>query len=129
MPEEQESLERATTGALDSAIRARGQITQEWIGFAVKRIIGQLANAKVDGLARVTKRPRWEGLGPGARSRRAQAIASQGSTAAWAGMLKAERSKVLRARLNVTVAIQCDAKKRSGPFLVALRKIKSQRER
>jgi hypothetical protein len=38
-------LERAIAGALRAAIHDHGPITAEWIGSAVKRIVGNLRNA------------------------------------------------------------------------------------
>jgi hypothetical protein len=46
-----DSLERAIAGALRAAIKAHGPITPEHIGSATKRIVGNLRNARLDGLA------------------------------------------------------------------------------
>jgi hypothetical protein len=42
-----ERLERAVAGGLRSAIHAHGPITPEWIGSAVKRVIGNLRTVDV----------------------------------------------------------------------------------
>lgn len=44
-------LERAIAGALRSAIHDHGPITPEWIGSAVKRIVGQLRNVRASDVA------------------------------------------------------------------------------
>lgn len=49
MPDD--SLERAIAGALRAAIKAHGPITAEHIGSATKRIVGNLRNARLEGLA------------------------------------------------------------------------------
>ena len=41
------ALERAIAGALRSAIRDHGPITTAWIGSATKRVLGNLANARL----------------------------------------------------------------------------------
>jgi hypothetical protein len=46
-----DSLERAIAGALRAAIKAHGPITPEHIGSATKRIVGNLRNARLEGLA------------------------------------------------------------------------------
>src|SRR5262249_61874865 len=57
------SLERAVAGALSEAIWTHGPITHEWIGSAVKRVLGQLKNVPAEARA--------EFLAPGAaKSRR-----------------------------------------------------------
>lgn len=42
------ALERAVAGSLRDAINAHGPITPEWIGSAVKRVIGNLPNASAE---------------------------------------------------------------------------------
>lgn len=51
MAEGDESLERAIAGALRSAIRDHGPITADKIGSAAKRVVGNLKNARLDGMA------------------------------------------------------------------------------
>ena len=124
MPEEQESLERAIVGALRSMYHAHGPITPEWFGSAAKRIAKQLANAKLDGLARVMGRRRWEGVSAEERTRIATKGGAKGGKTAWAGISKAERSKLLKARLNKRVGtIQCAVKHASGELTVSLRRL------
>jgi len=48
---ERRRLERAVAGALRSAIHDHGPITPESIGSAVKRIVGQLRNARASDVA------------------------------------------------------------------------------
>jgi hypothetical protein len=108
MSAEQESLERAITGALRSAIRAHGPITPEHIGSAVKRIVGQLANAKLDGLARALGRRRWHGVSSAdahkIRSKGGRKGGQKGGRTAWAGVSKAERSAEMKRRAAVREA-------------------------
>lgn len=87
MPED-DSLERAIAGALRAAIRDHGPITPETIGSAVKRIVGNLRNARIGGLAREMARRRWEGVSEEERSEH-QADAAR---ARWDGMTKEQRS-------------------------------------
>ena len=92
--EQIESLERAITGALRATIRDHGPITPEHIGSAVKRIIGQLANAQADGLARALGRRRWAGLSAEERGK----VTSAGGRSAWASMSAEERSAEMKRR-------------------------------
>lgn len=101
MPQEQESLERAIVGALRATIKDHGPITPEWIGSAAKRIVGQIANAKLDGLARVLGRRRWAGVSAEEHSAITTKAGRKGGKSAWAGMSKAERSAEMRRRAAV----------------------------
>lgn len=47
----EESLERAVTGALRGAIRDHGPITGDLVTSAAKRVIGNLKNARLGGIA------------------------------------------------------------------------------
>jgi hypothetical protein len=53
MASHEDPLERAIAGALRDAIHAHGPITPAWIGSAVKRIVGNIRNAKIGSLAAV----------------------------------------------------------------------------
>ncbi len=101
MPQELESLERAVVGALRSAIKAHGPISLEWVGSAAKRVIGQIKNAKLDGLARVMGQRRWAGLSAKERHDLASSGGKKGGASAWAGMSKAERSAEMLRRAKV----------------------------
>jgi hypothetical protein len=61
MAQDNESLERAIVGALRSTIHDNGPITAKHIGTAAKRIIGQLAHLRGDGLARAVGDRRFAG--------------------------------------------------------------------
>jgi hypothetical protein len=90
------SLEKALAGALRATIRDHGPITAEHIGSAVKRIMGQLPNAKASGLARALGLRRWEGTTPEERS----AIASDNGRRRWDGVTTRQRkdhAKAVRA--------------------------------
>lgn len=89
-----DSLERAIAGALRATIRDHGPITPERIGSAVKRILGNLRNARVGGLARELARRRWAGVSEDDRSEH-QAAAARSQ---WADMTAEERSKEMRRR-------------------------------
>ena len=90
----QESLERAIVGALRATIRDHGPITPDKIGSAVKRILGQLGNAKADGLARALGRRRWVGVSEEDRKK----IQGAGGRSAWASMTAKERSAEMKRR-------------------------------
>jgi hypothetical protein len=45
------SLERTVAGALSETIWTHGPITHEWIGSAVKRVLGQLRNVSAEARA------------------------------------------------------------------------------
>jgi hypothetical protein len=93
-PDDGDSLERAIAGALRATIRDHGPITPEWIGSAVKRILGNLRNARVDGLARELARRRWAGVSDDDRREHQAAAARSG----WAGMTAEERSAEMSRR-------------------------------
>jgi len=101
MPEEQESLERAVVGALRSMFHAHGPITPEWFGSAAKRIVKQLANAKLDGLARIMGRRRWAGVSAEEHSKITKAGGAKGGRTAWANKTKAQRSAEMKRRAVV----------------------------
>jgi len=61
MAEGNESLERAIVFALRSTIHDNGPITAKRIGSAAKRILGQLARVRGDGLARAVGDERFAG--------------------------------------------------------------------
>lgn len=103
MPEQ--SLERAIAGALRAAIRDHGPITADKIGSAAKRILGQLPNARADGLARALGKRRWAGVSEEER----KAVSGSGGRAAWASMSAEERSIEMKRRRQVA------AKKKDGP--------------
>jgi len=94
MGDHQESLERAIAGALRAAIKDHGPITLEKIGSAAKRILGQLGNAKADGLARALARRRWAGSSAEERAK----FASSGGRSAWASMTAQQRSAEMKRR-------------------------------
>jgi hypothetical protein len=89
-----DSLERAIAGALRAAIKDHGPITADKIGSAVKRIMGNLPNAKASGLAAALGRRRWSGLS--AEEQRAQH--SSMAKSMWANMTAEERAAFLRKR-------------------------------
>jgi len=90
----QESLERAIVGALRAAINDHGTITLDKVGSAAKRIVGQIANARADGLARALGRRRWVGVSADEHAR----IAGSGGRSAWANMTAKERSAEMKRR-------------------------------
>ncbi len=89
-----DSLERAVAGALRSAIAAHGPITAANMTSAVKRVVGNLRNAKLGGLAAVMGRRRWAGVDAESRVE----VTAAGGRAAWAGLSTAERSAEMRKR-------------------------------
>lgn len=89
-----DDLERALAGALRSAIKAHGPIGPENIGSAVKRIVGQLRNARLGTLMAIAGRKRWAGLD---QEQRAE-LAGAGGRKAWAGMTPEQRSEENRKR-------------------------------
>jgi len=91
---DQESLERAIAGGLRSAIHDHGPITQDRIASAVKRIMGNIRNARVDGFARELARRRWEDV-PEKERQRHQADAAR---AGWAGRTSRQRSAEMSRR-------------------------------
>lgn len=92
---EQEALERAVAGALRAAIHDHGPVTPERIGSAVKRIVGNLKNARLGSLAGAAMaRRRWSETTAEERSEEA----SERSRARWASMTKAERSQEMSRR-------------------------------
>jgi hypothetical protein len=113
-PDQNPELERAIVGALRDQIKAHGPITPEWIGSAAKRVVGQMANANLTGLARALGRRRWKDVpeeeqsaisAKGGRSRwkgvsatKHAQITSAGGKKAWANMSAAERSEEMKRR-------------------------------
>lgn len=93
MPDE-DPLERAIAGALRDAINAHGPITSAWIGSAVKRIIGNLRNAKVTAHARALGQRRWRDVAPDKAAR----VRKKGGKSAWTGWTKAEISAEMKRR-------------------------------
>jgi hypothetical protein len=89
-----ESLERAIVGALRATIKDHGPITPDKIGSAVKRILGQLGNAKADGLARALGRRRWAGVSAEDSAK----IRGSGGRNAWASMSAEDRSAEMKRR-------------------------------
>lgn len=90
----EESLERAIAGALRSAIHDHGPVTPETIGSAVKRIMGNLRNARITGLAVEMNRRRWAGVSERERAtHQAEAARSY-----WAGMSPRKRSDEMKRR-------------------------------
>ncbi len=90
-----DGLERAITGALRAAIHDHGPITPDKIGSAVKRILGNLRNARLDGVAAaVMARRRWAGVSADERQEH-QAAAARSQ---WAGMTPEERSAEMKRR-------------------------------
>src|SRR5262245_31487981 len=93
-------LERAVVGALRATIHDHGPITQDLIGSAAKRVLGNLRNAGLVGPADMAR-----GRGSGLAARERRDVAASGGRAAWATMTPAERSAEMKRR----------AKKRRGP--------------
>lgn len=118
--EQLQPLERAIAGALRSQIKDHGPITPEWIGSAVKRIMGQLKNANASGLASALAQKRWRATSPDERraiaaevassrwdgvSKTAHAkVASSGGKKAWAGKTAEEISEIMKERARVRAA-------------------------
>lgn len=105
--DEPQSLERAIAGGLRSAINDHGPITADRITSAVKRVLGNLRNARVDGLARELARRRWAGVSEGDR-REHQAAAARAS---WAGMTKRQRSAEMSRRRRLGLKRRAGAPK------------------
>lgn len=93
MPED-DSLERAIAGALRAAIKDHGPITADKIGSAVKRIVGNLRNARATGLAAALGRRRWAGVAEDERSASMRTLAKS----RWASMSPEERSAEMKRR-------------------------------
>jgi hypothetical protein len=91
---EDDSIDRAIAGALRATIRDHGPITPEHIGSAVKRIRGNLQNARLDVLAAELGRRRWAGMSE-EEQREHQSAAGKAS---WKGTTKAERSAEMSRR-------------------------------
>jgi len=89
------SLQRAVIGALRAAFNDHGPITPEHFDSAAKRILGQLGNAKAEGLARALGQRRWEGVS----EKEHAAITSKGGRSAWSGTTKKQRSEEMSRRL------------------------------
>ena len=87
-------LERAIAGALRDTIKTHGPITPQWIGSAVKRIVGNLRNAKVEAHARALGQRRWAGVS----AAKSHAHHSAAGRSAWAGMTAEEKSAEMRRR-------------------------------
>lgn len=94
MPEEDDSLERAIAGALRDTIRQHGPITLENMNSAIKRVAGNLRNAKIRGLAAVMARRRWASVSKEDRSQHQSAAAKS----MWGKMNPTERAEFLRRR-------------------------------
>lgn len=91
---EDDSLARAIAGALRAAIKDHGPITADKIGSAVKRILGNLRNARPTGLAAALGRRRWAGVDDDERSESMGALAK----GRWANMTPEERSAEMKRR-------------------------------
>jgi hypothetical protein len=76
MAQGNESLERAIVGALRSTIHDHGPITAKQVGSAAKRIIGQLASMRADGLARALSETRFAGTTDAGRSAKMKRLAA-----------------------------------------------------
>lgn len=89
------SIERAIAGALRAAINDHGPIDLAGVGSAVKRIVGNLANARLGQLAAAEMgRARWKGMSHEDR----QAVASLGGRTAWGKLSAKERSVEMKRR-------------------------------
>jgi hypothetical protein len=94
MSTEDDSIERAIAGALRGAIKEHGPITPDKIGSAVKRIVGNLRNARATGLAAALGRRRWAGVDEEERTESMAALAK----GRWANMTPEERSAEMKRR-------------------------------
>lgn len=94
--EADKGLERAIAGALRATIHDHGPITEAGIGSAVKRIVGNLRNARASPTigARALARKRWEGISAEERREHQAAAARSG----WANMSPEERSAEIKRR-------------------------------
>lgn len=110
------SFERAIAGALRSAIADHGPITPDRIGSAVKRIVGQLANARVGGLASALAKRRWSCVDSDERSR----LMAAAGRASWSAMTAEERSQELRRRAQKRKPKVALAKSRCGRIWATL---------
>ena len=94
-------LERAVTGAIRSSIHDHGPIDVTQIGSAVKRVVGQLRNARgLDRMAAAAMgRKRWEGVSAEEHSRLAARAGRRGGRAAWGKLsAAADRSAEMKRR-------------------------------
>lgn len=93
------SLERAIAGALRATIQDHGPITAANIGSAVKRIVGNLRNARLGSLAAADMgRRRWAGTTEAERTEAMSAAGSSGGRSAWAKLTPEQRSEEMRRR-------------------------------
>lgn len=103
-----DSIERAIAGALRATINAHGPVTLENMTSAVKRVAGNLRNAKVSGLARVMAERRWAGRSDEERSQHQ----SEAAKSMWKGMTAKDRKAFLAKRGD---AIRAAKRKKAGP--------------
>ena len=103
---EEDPLERAIAGALRDTIKTHGPITPQWIGSAVKRIVGNLRNAKIEAHARALGQRRWKGVS----AAKSAAHHSAAGKSAWSGMTDEEKSEEMSRRRRKGLA-----RKRRGP--------------
>lgn len=100
-----QALERAVAGALRSAIHDHGAITPAQIGSAVKRVVGNLRNARAPtslsaqstAAAELGRKGGAAGRGESKR-RGSTAHYKKLAASRWAGMTKAERSAEMSRR-------------------------------
>ncbi len=89
------SLERAIAGALRATINDHGPIDLAGIGSAVKRVVGNLANARFEKLAAAELgRARWRNRTPEEH----RAVSSLGGRARWSKLTAKERSAEMKRR-------------------------------
>ena len=94
------ALERAVTGAIRSAIHDHGPINVTQIGSAVKRVVGNLRNARgIDRIAAAAMgRKRWASVSAEEHSRLAARAGRRGGRAAWGKLSAAQRSAEMKRR-------------------------------
>jgi len=100
---ERGALERAVAGALRSTIHDHGSITPEAIGSAVKRVVGNLRNARPTATseAAATLGRKGGAAGRGAAKRRQvdyAALGAAGGASRWASISPEDRSAEMKRR-------------------------------
>ena len=90
-----------STGCQVWILDEHGPINLEWIGSAVKRILGQIPNAAASALGAALVGKRWAGTSDEERAAAmpwAAKAGRKGGRSAWAGMSKAEISAEMKRR-------------------------------
>lgn len=103
-----DSLERSIGGALRDTIKQHGPITLENMNSAIKRVAGNLRNARLTGLATALGRRRWAGRSDKERSEHQ----SQAAKSMWSRMTAKQRKEFLAKRGD---AIRAARRKKATP--------------